>query len=113
MGEKIRFPPGATVVSFGGIKLTDKASARIWVPRRNGRPQFLAALKKRDISVAEGGTFALLPQGILGVSGCPICGGPVRRSKHGRPAMACYFSSIATATIRCLKPERLAGKAPR
>jgi hypothetical protein len=68
---------------------------------------------KLTIAAAEGGTFALLKPGVVGVTGCPICGGRVRRSKFGRPSMACYFSTIAPATIRCLKPERLAGRVSR
>lgn len=90
---KVRLPPGATVVSFGGITLTDKASARIYVPRRNGRPQFLAAVS----------ALALF---------CPICNEPVRRSKHARPAMACYITG-APGEILCLKAKRMADEAKR
>jgi hypothetical protein len=65
------------------------------------------------IAVAEGGTFAMLNPGVLGVTGCPICAGPIRRSRFGRPSMACYISNAKRGEIRCLKPERLAGEAGR
>jgi hypothetical protein len=79
----------------------------VYVPRRNGRPAFLAAVSAR-LSAPSGGFLQIEDYGTKvqqalsePLTVCPVCRGSLKYGKFSRPAGACFVTNATQGEMVC------------